>query len=81
MIAPRYLDQRLTGEALVALGTSVLLPRNHSAGSTASLLAQTAADGALAERAKLRSVLIHRRGIGDALAATVEAVRGLLYRS
>jgi len=37
-----------------------------------------AADAIMAQRAELRATLIRRRGIGDALAASVEAGRALL---
>ena len=78
VLLPRYLDQRLTGEALAALGTGVLLNRAQPDEAIAAALARAARDAGLAERARLRAVLIGRRGIGDALAATVEAARALL---
>lgn len=74
-LLPRYLDQRLTGEALAALGTGVLLNRMQPAEAMAAALAGAARDAGLAERARLRALLIRRRGIGDALAATVAAAR------
>jgi rhamnosyltransferase subunit B len=78
VVMPRYLDQRLTGEALAALGIGVLLGRNQPAAAIAAILVRAAGDRGLAERARLRSVLIRRRGIGDALAATLEATGTLL---
>jgi EryCIII-like glycosyltransferase len=74
LILPRYLDQRLTGEALSALGTGALLNRaKASPQSAAEALRDLAADAALARRAELRATLIRRRGIGDALGSSVSA--------
>ncbi len=74
-LLPRYLDQRLTAEALAVLGTAVLLNRAQPAEAIAAALGGAVQDAALAERARLRAVLIRRRGVGDALAATVAAAR------
>ena len=79
LILPRYLDQRLTGEALSALGTGALLNRaTANAQSVADALRRLAADAMIAQRAELRATLIRRRGIGDALSASVAAARALL---
>ena len=81
LVLPRYLDQRLTGEALAALGLALLLNRaTATAPSVASELRRLAADATMAQRAELRAILIRRRGIGDALAASVEAASGALGR-
>jgi rhamnosyltransferase subunit B len=79
MLLPRYLDQRLTAEALCALGVG-LLPSRGGTGPqwVASELRRLAADATMAQRAELRATLIRRRGIADALAASVEAGRALL---
>jgi rhamnosyltransferase subunit B len=79
MLLPRYLDQRMTADALSALGIG-LLPSRGGTGPqrVASELRGLAADAIMAQRAELRATLIRRRGIGDALAASVEAGRALL---
>jgi hypothetical protein len=80
LILPRYLDQRLTGEALGALGTALLLNRaTATAPSVAAELHRLAGDATIAQRAELRATLIRRRGIGDALETSVEAARTLLF--
>ncbi len=79
LLAPRYLDQRLTAEALSALGTGALLPRaGATAGAIAAQLRRLAGDARLAERTRIRATRIGRRGIGDALAASVAGVRAAL---
>lgn len=76
LILPRYLDQRLTGEALAALGVGILHNRATATGeSVAAALQRLAGDATMAARAKLRATLIRRRGIGDARAASVDAAR------
>ena len=78
LVLPRYLDQRLTGEALAALGIGAFLSRTAPAETMAAELRRLAEDATIAERALLRATLIRRRGIGDALAASVEAAQALL---
>jgi hypothetical protein len=74
LILPRYLDQRLTGEALAALGLAAVLNRSTAtAPSIAADLHRIAADARMAQRAELRATLIRRRGIGDALGSAVSA--------
>jgi rhamnosyltransferase subunit B len=81
IILPRYLDQRLTGEALAALGLALLLNRaTATAPSVAAELRRLAADATIAQSAQLRATLIRRRGIGDALGASVEAASRALGR-
>ncbi len=78
LLMPRYLDQRLSAEALQSLGAGCLLIRAQEPDQLAEAIDRAAQDAGLGERARLRAVLIRRRGIGDALAATVEASRALL---
>jgi UDP:flavonoid glycosyltransferase YjiC (YdhE family) len=79
LILPRYLDQRLTGEALAALGVGVLQNRATATGDTvAQALQRLAGDATMAARARLRATLIRRRGIGNALSSSVDATRTVL---
>ncbi len=77
-LLPRYLDQRLTAEALQSLGTGLALSRAQTPERLAEAIRRAAQDAGLGERARLRAVLISRRGIADALTATVEAAQALL---
>jgi hypothetical protein len=79
LILPRYLDQRLTGEALAALGVGVLQNRATATGDTvAQALQRLAGDATMAARARLRATLFRRRGIGDALSSSVGAALNAL---
>jgi hypothetical protein len=49
-----------------------------NAQSVADALRRLAADAMISQRAELRATLIRRRGIGDALSASVAAARALL---
>ncbi|HVG81865.1 MAG TPA: nucleotide disphospho-sugar-binding domain-containing protein [Methylomirabilota bacterium] len=79
LILPRYLDQRLTGDALAALGVGILHMRASATAETvAQALRRLAGDATMAARASLRATLIRRRGIGDALGSSVAAARHAL---
>ena len=78
LVMPRYLDQRLTGEAIHALGTGRLLPPRSSAEEVAAGLRALADDVGIAQKAELRSVLIRRRGLGAALPAAAETALRLI---
>jgi rhamnosyltransferase subunit B len=79
LILPRYLDQRLTGEALAALGVGILHNRATATGeSVAAALQRLAGDATMTARARLRATLIRRRGIADALSSSVDAAREAL---
>ncbi|HXV25323.1 MAG TPA: nucleotide disphospho-sugar-binding domain-containing protein [Alphaproteobacteria bacterium] len=78
LLLPRYLDQRLSAEALQSLGTGLLLSRAQPPERLAEAVRRAAQDAGFGERARLRALLIARRGVGDALDATVKAARALL---